>query len=293
MFSETSKIISQNDETLPFKMKYLPDFVLQKLKEELKETPETKLNNLLELRKMLTDEQLTSGINFHEDFLLQYLRHSKHDTGRAFNHIRNIFVLRRKNPELFDSLPDDFFLTKETTKFIRILPKRCPDGCAIVIFRYGKYDPNELCVEYFKRKILISFVQMLRDPMTQINGFKFIHDFKGSTLQQLKLCTPQNLYLFYHAAIHCIPGRYKEVHIINQSFMVKPCWAILKPFLSQKIRNRVYFHSNLEKLFDYFPRSVLPVEYGGDLKESIEEDYIRRANKEHEKHGVEGQPNYF
>ncbi|GFR01187.1 retinaldehyde-binding protein 1 [Trichonephila clavata] len=273
MSSEASKTIPQGDETLPFKMKYLPEFVLKKLKEELKETPETKVQSLLEIRKMLRDEQLTSGIDFEEDFLVQYLRHSKYDTGKAFNHIRSMFHIRRKHPRLFDSIPDEFFLTKESTKTIRVLPKRCPEGSTVVIFQHGKYDTNELCVEDFKRLVNFWFIQILRDPMTQINGFKLIHDFKGTTLQHLKCCTPQNLYLFYHISMHCIPARYKEVHVINQSFLVKPCWVALKPVLTEKIKKRVHFHSDVEELFDYFPRSILPAEYGGDLNEKIEDDW--------------------
>ncbi|GFV77137.1 alpha-tocopherol transfer protein-like [Trichonephila clavipes] len=293
MSSEALETIPQGNETLPFKMKYLPEFVLKKLKEELKETPETKVQSLLEIRKMLRDEELTRGIDFEEDFLVQYLRHSKYNTGKAFNQIRSMFHLRRKNPRIFDSIPDEFFLTKESTKVLRVLPKRCQEGCTVMIFQYDKFDPNDLCVEDFKRLVMFLFIQILRDPMTQINGFKFIHDFKGTTIQHLKCCTPQNMYLFYHTAIHCIPGRYKEIHVINQSFVAKPCWAILKPFLSDKIRSRVLFHSNVEELYDYFPRSILPVELGGDLKENTEDDFARKANKENNNHGVTGQPNYF
>ncbi|GFR03317.1 alpha-tocopherol transfer protein [Trichonephila clavata] len=281
------------NETLPFKMKHLPEFVLKKLTEELKETPETRLKNLLELRNMLRDDQLTSGIEFEEDFLIQFLRHSKHDTGKAFYYVRNIFRLRKKYPRSLDSLPDEYFLTKESTKTILLLPKRCPEGCTVVIFRYGLFNPKEISVEEFQRMVMVMYLQLLRDPMTQINGFKFIYDFKGSNLQQLRTCTPQNLYLLYHKSLQCVPGRYKGFHIINQSIIVKPCWAMFRPWLSEKLRNRVYFHSNVEELLNYFPRSILPVEYGGDIKENIEEDWLRKANKEHENYGVTGQPNNF
>ncbi|GFU43624.1 alpha-tocopherol transfer protein-like, partial [Nephila pilipes] len=119
MSSSSTKLIQESKEILSFKMKHLPDFVLKKLKEELKETPEKKRKGLLELKKMLD----------------------------------------------------------------------------------AKYDPNELPVEDFKRLVMMLFIQILRDPMTQINGFKFIHDFQGTTLLHLRQCTSSNLYLFYHAAI--------------------------------------------------------------------------------------------
>ncbi|GFT41241.1 CRAL-TRIO domain-containing protein [Nephila pilipes] len=67
----------------------------------------------------------------------------------------------------------------------------------------------------------------------------------------------------------------------------------IKPLLSEKIRNRVYFHSSTEKLLDYFPRAILPSEYGGDLRENDMKDWLRKANVDHKQHGVTGQPNYF
>ncbi|PRD20321.1 UNVERIFIED_CONTAM: Alpha-tocopherol transfer protein-like [Trichonephila clavipes] len=239
MSFEVSKTTSESNETLPFKMKHLPDFVLKKLKDELNETPETKLKSLLELIKMLRDEQLTSGINFPEDFLIQFLRHSKYDIGKAFYYIRNTFRLRKKYPSSLDSLPDEYFLANELSKIILVLPKRCPEGCTLVIIRYGKYNAKEIPSEYIQRIIMVMYLQILRDPMTQINGFKFIYDFKGTSLQHLKTCTPHNIYSLYHKSIHCIPGRYKACHVVNQSVVVKPCWMILKQFLSEKLRNRV------------------------------------------------------
>ncbi|GFR01491.1 alpha-tocopherol transfer protein-like [Trichonephila clavata] len=150
-----------------------------------------------------------------------------------------------------------------------------------------------MSVEEFERMVMVMYFQVLRDPMTQINGFKFIYDFEGTTLQHLMKCTPHHMYIYYHTLLHCVPGRYKGFHLINQSIVVKPCWTMIKPFLSEKIRSRVHFHSNVEELFEYFPRSILPVEYGGDLKDKIEENWLRKANKEHENHGATGQPNYF
>ncbi|GBO42800.1 hypothetical protein AVEN_219392-1, partial [Araneus ventricosus] len=101
-----------------------------------------------------------------------------------------------------------------------------------------KWNPRELPFEHIQSLFTILFIQLLRDPMTQINGFKIIHDFKGTSVQHLKFCTPRNLHLLYHGAINCVPGRYKEIHFVNDSFVLKTLWTILKPFLSEKIRNR-------------------------------------------------------
>ncbi|GFS72547.1 alpha-tocopherol transfer protein-like [Nephila pilipes] len=90
-----------------------------------------------------------------------------------------------------------------------------------------------------------------------------------------------------------VQRRYKEIHVIKESLLAKTCWTFFKPFLSEKIRNRVYFHSSTEKLLHHFPRAILPTEYGGDIRENDMENWSRKANADHKYHGVTGQPNYF
>lgn len=56
---------------------------------------------------------------------------------------------------------------------------------------------------------------------------------------------------------------------------------------------QVFFHSASDQLLNHFPKSVLPVDYGGDLKDYYMEDYIKEANKDYGQCTMEGQPNYF
>ncbi|GBN59078.1 hypothetical protein AVEN_68990-1, partial [Araneus ventricosus] len=85
---------------------------------------------------------------------------------------------------------------------------------------------------------MIGVSQALRDPMTQINGFKVIHDLKGLSFKQMKYFTPNNLLVFYNSTVNCFPARYKELHIISESSVMKIIWSIIKPILSEKIKGR-------------------------------------------------------
>lgn len=55
----------------------------------------------------------------------------------------------------------------------------------------------------------------------------------------------------------------KEVHVVNVSPFIDTIIGWVKPFLKEKIKNRIYVHSNLETLYEYIPKEVLPEEYGG------------------------------
>lgn len=56
----------------------------------------------------------------------------------------------------------------------------------------------------------------------------------------------------------------KEVHVLNVSPLVHTIYNFVKPFVKEKIYNRVYFHTDgYESLYKYVPKDVLPEEYGG------------------------------
>ncbi|CAL1275441.1 unnamed protein product [Larinioides sclopetarius] len=284
--------ISESEELLPFHVKSIPKSVAKKCEEELNETPDKKTKALQDLRSMLQRNRETTGIRFHDDFLSQFLRRNKYRMTDTYQNVQNFVIINRKESFLFKSVPDQY-LHLPSSKVLVLLPKRCPDGCTIVKSQIGKWNPREIPFEHFQSLLAVMFVQLLRDPMTQINGFKIIHDFKDTSIHLLKFCSPRNLQLLYHGAINCAPARYKQIHFVNDSIVLKTLWAILKPFLSEKIRNRVVFHSSPEGLLDYFPRSVLPTEYGGTLRESDTEDFLKTANKYHEEYTIEGQPNFY
>ncbi|GIX66739.1 alpha-tocopherol transfer protein-like [Caerostris extrusa] len=83
---------------------------------------------------MSKEDWETSDIDFHEDFIVQFLRRNKYDVRRSCKNIQNFVVLRKEQSEMFRNIEDEYFSSKSSTKFIRLLPKRCPEGCAITLF---------------------------------------------------------------------------------------------------------------------------------------------------------------
>lgn len=56
----------------------------------------------------------------------------------------------------------------------------------------------------------------------------------------------------------------KEVHIVNVSPIVDTIINFVRPFLKEKIRQRIHFHSTLDSLYKFVPQKMLPKEYGGE-----------------------------
>ncbi|CAL1299080.1 unnamed protein product [Larinioides sclopetarius] len=142
-----------------------------------------------------------------------------------------------------------------------------------------KWDPKVLPFQHFKQFVVMLSMQLLRHPLSQITGFKIIHDVQDLSLRHLRYCTPQNVYILYHALLNCFPARFKAFHVIYESPPMKVVWNLVKPFLSEKMRNRVHFHNNCEELLDVFPSCIIPTKYGGKLQESFDiMEFLRNAN---------------
>lgn len=60
--------------------------------------------------------------------------------------------------------------------------------------------------------------------------------------------------------------RIKGIHIYTQSMAIDALVSIMKQGTSPKVANRYKVHKTLESVYDYIPKDILPVEYGGKEK---------------------------
>ncbi|XP_053322111.1 alpha-tocopherol transfer protein isoform X2 [Spea bombifrons] len=77
------------------------------------------------------------------------------------------------------------------------------------------------------------------------------------------------------------PLKVRGIHLINEPLFFYPVFALIKPFLPEKIKQRVHLHgcNYLSSLHNHFSGNILPPEYGGTgppMAELSEEwaDYI-------------------
>ncbi|GIY21465.1 clavesin-1 [Caerostris darwini] len=270
----TAKI---GEEILPFEIETVPEYFLKKAEVELHDTPDRRAQGLREIKELAKNDKHTKNIEFDDDFLLQYLRVRKYNVARAFTQLKALVALKKKHPLMFTNFSYDKTVKTIFDKTMSILPWRCQDGCAILLIELDNWIPGEFPVEEVKRAAILYLLQSLRETMTQINGFKIIFDLKSNPLKHLKYCTPENIYLIYHGSQDCIAGRYKEFHAVNLSVTFKAVWFLIKPFLTDKIKKRVFLHNSPEALLNHFPRTVLPKQYGGDLENYDMSSWLKKA----------------
>lgn len=102
------------------------------------------------------------------------------------------------------------------------------------------------------------------EPETQVHGAVVIFDMDGLSLQQTWQFTPSFAKRIVDWLQDSVPMRIKGIHIVNQPKIFQIVFALFKPFLREKLRNRIYFHgSDFESLHKHISPKHLPPNYGG------------------------------
>lgn len=144
------------------------------------------------------------------------------------------------------------------------LPGLTPNGRRVSILRgEDKNAPTPNVTECMKLLLMFGDIRLLEEHVG-VAGDVFIFDASVATPSHFAKFTPSAVKKFLICAQEAYPVKLKEIHIINISPLVDTIHNFVKPFLKEKIRQRIHFHSNLESLYKFIPKQMLPIEYGGD-----------------------------
>lgn len=79
----------------------------------------------------------------------------------------------------------------------------------------------------------------IRQPSTQIGGLVVLLDMAGVRLAHAKYLSPHLAKRSAEVIQDSFPMRFKAFHILNEPFYFDAILTIIKPFMTDKIRNRV------------------------------------------------------
>ncbi|XP_042903201.1 alpha-tocopherol transfer protein-like [Parasteatoda tepidariorum] len=243
---------------------------------------EDKLSTYLEnLKDLLKNEKgLTPCLD--ESFLLMFLRARKFDCQAANELIKKYYKAPLELPSMFVNFNPHSCMNAINSGIHYFLPYRSPEGCAILLSKFGKWDPNTLtCEELLKFNIMCNEMA-IRNPVTQICGTITIADMKDFSWSHLLQIPMNEVRCFINTLQDCLPIRDKAIHIINHSTIFSVLFSLVKPILSEKIKERIYFHgSDLKSLHKHLPPAILPEHLGGNLpNEPNQEFYDLLLNSE-------------
>lgn len=144
------------------------------------------------------------------------------------------------------------------------LPGLTPKGCRVVCLRAVDRDnmPNNVA-DGMKLALMIGDIRLFEEKVG-VAGDVYILDASVATPTHFAKFTPALVKKFLVCVQEAYPVKLKEVHVINISPLVDTIVNFVKPFLKEKIRERIHIHSNLEDLYKFVPKEMLPAEYGGN-----------------------------
>lgn len=249
---------------------------------EVRETDESRTQGLATLKRLITENPDIKTVQTDE-FLLRFLRARKFDVEKAFKLLKSYMLAKKRDPDRFQLSTAFEDVEHLGQGWQSVLRGRTKKGQAIFVSRPGQYNlisektkrgsRPALTVEEAFRTNIIALEWSLLDEMTQLAGLVTIIDMEGfSLLKHSAFLTPYQAMKTTSVVQDTVPLRFGGFHVVNQPRYMDAIYALFKPFLKQKIRERIYFHGSCyEHLHDLISPEVLPKEYGG-TSGSIEDD---------------------
>lgn len=242
--------------------------------ERLGETEEKVMSALLELRialgKLPREDQPSS---MDDAYLLRFLRARKFRVEEACQVIRNAAVFERDHPQWFSNVRGEEFRALYQRGFMRVLQRRDKGGRRVSLLLPTRMPgPELLNGDTMMRWNVWSLGRMAKDPYFCVLGASILENFDGFSFRQA-MAMNSNLpsgvmRKNFHYVQRCAAYRLGAIVVVNQPTYMSFMWAIVRPFMSAKMRSRVHLlGSDLKKLHELMDPADLPPEFGGTSTE--------------------------
>ncbi|XP_036378044.1 clavesin-1-like [Megalops cyprinoides] len=240
----------------------------EKARLELNENPDTLHQDIQQVRDMIITRPDIGFLRTDDDFILRFLRARKFNQIETFKLLAQYFQYRQQNLDMFQSFKADDPGIKRALMdgFPGVLETPDQYGRKILILFASNWDQSRNSFTDILRAILLSLEVLIEDPELQINGFILIIDWSNFSFKQASKLTPTILKLAIEGLQDSFPARFGGIHFVNQPWYIHALYTIIKPFLKDKTRKRIFLHgNNLNSLHQLIYPECLPSEFGGTL----------------------------
>ena len=258
------------------------DDMLKQIRAELNENVATRDKDLEIIKEWLTKQPHLP--TFDDDHrLITFLRGCKFSLEKCKRKLDMYFTMRTAIPEFFSNRDITSPEMREVTKVVQVppLPGLTKNGRRVIVMRGVNKDlPTPNVPEAMKLVLMIGDVR-LKEEQVGVAGDVYILDASVATPSHFAKFTPAIVKKFLICVQEAYPVKLKEVHVVNVSPLVDTIVNFVKPFLKEKIRNRIFMHSDMKTLYEYIPKEILPTEYGGDAGpiQAIHDTWLKKLEE--------------
>lgn len=200
-----------------------------------------------------------------DELLERFLVGCKYSLERTKNVLDMYYTVRGAVPEFFanrDPAGPDVRRSAEVVHYFPV-PGYTPEGYRVSISSLADTDVDKFSAkDYLKRMFLIADVRLQEEPCL---GDVLLYDLRGFTLAHLLRFTLPLAKKLLVCGQNALPTRIKQIHIMYAPSFVDKVLAVFKPYMKDKLANRVYVHTGgSECMTDFFSKDILPKEFGGN-----------------------------
>lgn len=197
-----------------------------------------------------------------------FLRARKFNVDKAFQLYVNYHTFRHKNSDILADLSLKSIEHVFHRGIIKVLDPRFRDGSKAICVYPGQWNSEEIpFVDNFRATLLV-LDRLIQDEETQVNGISVIYDFTGSSFMSVFKVAQSELItkgVLIELLQDSFPAHFKGVHLMHQPWYVSIVLGIIKPFMKQKLSDRIQSHGeDYGNLNSYIETADLPKELGGN-----------------------------
>lgn len=198
-----------------------------------------------------------------------FLTNCKYRVETTKGNITSYYGIRKRIPELYKgSHPRSKKMEESWDMGVYIpLPHLLDDAYRICINKLFPYSGNFKCSSHFANALNVYEVRICEDLyVSEI----LIVDYEHLSWNHIIRISPFILHKMIINFEEVAKSRLKKIHIINAPSYVHILLNTIKRFLKKKIADRFVIHQSIDCLYEYIPKELLPIDYGGQ-QQSIKE----------------------
>ncbi|XP_076149492.1 alpha-tocopherol transfer protein [Alosa pseudoharengus] len=211
------------------------------------------------------EANISCELHLSDHFLVRFLRARDFDVDLSFKLLVNYVKWRKECPEIALNLHPSSVLGLLQNNYHGVLRSRDHTGSRVLIYRIGRWNPKHFTAYEVFRVSLITSELIVRETETQRHGLKAIFDLQGWCFSHALQINPSLAKHISSVLTDSFPLKVRGIHLVNEPVLFRPVFAMIRPFLPEKIKARIHMHGSsfMQNLCEVFPPSILPPEYGG------------------------------
>ena len=247
---------------------------LAKAMKELGEDPNRRDKQIAELKQRIQEWVPKGGernIEFtraeDDKFLLAFLRARKFDVDKALQLFVNYHQFRQKYAGFLSTLNAPSVEHILRSGVLSVPDSRFYNGSKAICIYPQKWDYETVpFLDNFRATMLV-LDKLIEDEETQIHGISVVYNFEGTSFYSiLKVAQLEHAQraMLIELLQEAFPARFKGVHLINQPWYISIVMSVIKPFMKQKLRDRIHLHgTDYQSLHEHTSPDSLPIDFGG------------------------------